>query len=182
VSQVRREWIYRRATGRPLKQRVVRKARGRNDQTDTIDGVRQHISELLDGDLAPYEAGAMICAHALGRETGQWPWLWLLWATLTAPCGGGHTETLRAEDTMRRAAAEWLEVSAEETRWRRYFDHWLCDELGWPKTSNPSQAGQSTGRSSTSTMMRPNIYPRRLVKVESTDVASGRSTARRHCK
>jgi len=188
LSQVRREWIYRRR--QEYRRIASRPKRARRElQTDTIDEVRQHIRHLLDGDLAPYDAGAMICASALGRETGQWPWLWLLWATLTAPCGG-HRETLRAEDTMRLVAAEWLEVSGDETRCRKYFDHWLHDVLGWPKAlqglrtnaSNSSRAGQSTGGSSASTITSRNIYPCRVDSVEETDAVSRRSATRRYCK
>jgi len=59
--------------------------------------------------------------------------LWLLWGSLTDWVQSKPHETPEAEAAMRRAAREWLEVSRDKLRWRRYFDRWLYDEMGYAR-------------------------------------------------
>ena len=61
--------------------------------------------------------------------------LWLLWGSLTDWVENKPDETALAEAKMRRAAAEWLEVADDGLRWRRFFDRWLYDEMGYERKS-----------------------------------------------
>jgi hypothetical protein len=76
-------------------------------------------------------AAEIICEEALGRASGPWPQLWVLWAILGSWWGTGGHERRRAEEDMRRAAQEWLDISDVETEWRAYFNRWSQELLGW---------------------------------------------------
>jgi hypothetical protein len=67
--------------------------------------------------------------------------LWLLWGALTDWVEMKPEEIVEAEQTMRRAASEWLEVADEEPRWRDYFEHWLYTEMGYsrPEEDTPAE-------------------------------------------
>lgn len=101
---------------------------------------RQHASALVDGLVQPYEAGRAIWAAGLGgtgscRDGSHCSALWLLWGSLTDWVENKPAEAAEAEVTMRRAAAEWLEVADNEIRWRQYFERWLYDEMGYERES-----------------------------------------------
>jgi len=102
--------------------------RERSAATSTIEDIREHFLALLDGELSPPRACETICSEALGRGTGPWPKLWLLWAILGARWGSGGSERRNAERAIRRAACEWLDVAQDDAQRQRYFERWL-DEL-----------------------------------------------------
>jgi hypothetical protein len=158
----------------------------RSSHTGTIDDVRELMGALLVGELSPQETSKIICAEALGRESGPWPWLWLLWAALSAPCGTGRAATRRAEADMRRAAREWLELSSGEAQWRAYFDRWLQEILGWRKaTGTQTVAGVmalARGGSGRSVPEGTNGDDPRLGRSTIGDAVSRRSAQRRDCK
>jgi len=109
--------------------------RERNALPGTIDELRVLLRRVERGELGALEAGETICAAALGRPCGQWPWLWLLWAALTDRCAGGTDPRGQAEEDIRRAAGEWLTLSDDEADWRPYFDRWLRAITGSPAGS-----------------------------------------------
>ena len=143
---------------------------------------------LLDGELSPQETGEKLCDEALGRHNGPWPWLWLLWAALSAPCGTGRSATRRAEADMRRAAREWLELSGEEADWHAYFDRWLEEILGWRNaTATPTAANMMIPARSWSARFVPeratdSSGDPRLGRSTNGDAPTGRSARRRDCR
>lgn len=105
---------------------------------DALALVRKHAVSLMEGREEPYVAArAMSGAGFDGsfcEEKAPDPEhckaLWLLWGTLTDWIELKPEQSTEAEDSMRRAAAEWLEVMDEEPKWRDYFQHWLYSEMG----------------------------------------------------
>ncbi len=123
-----------------------------------LDDVRGPFRALLDGQRSPQQTAEIICAEALGRDNGQWPWLWLLWAALSAPCASGQRETERAEEDMRRAAQEWLALSSDELEWRPYFDRWLGRTLRWqPAVTKPLRGVSAPATENPRLRRRPKI-------------------------
>ncbi len=103
---------------------------------EALARIRARTEELVAGSADPYEAGRDIWAAAMGASSGDsldgehcWA-LWLLWGALTDWVEQKPGETPQAEESMQRAAKEWLELPDGEPAWRRYFDHWLYSEMG----------------------------------------------------
>lgn len=103
---------------------------------EALATIRVHAQDLVAGSANSYELGRDIHSMAMSAASGDSPeaehcWaLWLLWGALTDWIERKPDEKLKAEDTMRRAAEEWLELPHGEPAWRRYFDHWLYSEMG----------------------------------------------------
>ena len=114
---------------------------------ETLDDLRDCFCALLDGELSPVATGETVCAAALGRGNGQWPWLWLLWAQLTARWAEDENARRQAEDEMRLAAKEWLFVADGEANWHAYFDRWLNTGLGSVGDRAPDHEGLVRGLS-----------------------------------
>lgn len=116
---------------------------------ESLVRIRARVQELVGGFADPYEAGRDIWATAMAASGGDsldgehcWA-LWLLWGALTDWVEQKPGEKLKAEETMRRAAKEWLELPDGEPAWRRYFDHWLYSEMGLER---PKDAPAAPGR------------------------------------
>jgi hypothetical protein len=103
---------------------------------EALAAVRAAAEELVADSPGPYEIGRDIHSVAMLAASGDSPeaehcWaLWLLWGALTDWVERKPDERPEAEESMRRAANEWLELSDGESAWRRYFDHWLYSEMG----------------------------------------------------
>jgi hypothetical protein len=102
---------------------------------ESLTRIRARAEELVAGATDPYEAGRDIWAAAMAASSGDsldgeqcWA-LWLLWGALTDWAEQKPDEKSQAEESMRRAAKEWLELPDGESAWRRYFDHWLYSEM-----------------------------------------------------
>ena len=99
--------------------------------------IREHAVALEEGREEPYAAAkAMWSAGFDGSfcdekapDPEHCKALWLLWGALTDWVELEPAQSAEAEESMRRAAAEWLEVADEEPRWRAYFQHWLYAEM-----------------------------------------------------
>lgn len=103
---------------------------------EALADIRVRGQELVDGSAIPYEAGRDIHSAAMSAAGGDSPeaehcWaLWLLWGALTDWVELKPNEKAEAEDSMRRAAQQWLELpDGDEPAWRNYFDHWLYSEM-----------------------------------------------------
>jgi hypothetical protein len=100
-----------------------------------LPGLRTLADDLVAGRGAPYEVGTALHRTAMGGvgpvglECAQCHRLWLLWGGLTDWVETRPAERQAAEEAMRRAAREWLEVVDDESAWRPYFDRWLDTEL-----------------------------------------------------
>jgi hypothetical protein len=111
--------------------------------------IRMRAEELVGGSASPYERGRDIHSAAMSAASGESPeaehcWaLWLLWGALTDWVELKPDERLMAEDTMRRAAKEWLELPDGEPAWRRYFDHWLYTEMEMERPKGATSTRQN---------------------------------------
>lgn len=108
-----------------------------------LTALRQHARDIVDGRAEPYAAGREMWGEAMsasgqGRDGSHCYVVWLLWGALTDWAECKPAETVQAEAAMRRAAAEWLEVADDESRWRPFFDRWLYDEMGYERKSPQS--------------------------------------------
>jgi len=116
--------------------------------------VRKHAVALVEGREGPYaaakEMGSAGFDGSFCEEKAPDPEhckaLWLLWGALTDWIELKPEQSVEAEDSMRRAAAEWLEVADEEPRWRDYFQHWLYAEMGYtpPEEAPPTDRSHAT--------------------------------------
>lgn len=98
----------------------------------TIRGIA---SELVAGSRAPYAAAWEMWEAAVhgisGGEGDQdhiWG-LWLLWGALSDWIEIKPEETPLAEESIRRAAAEWLALPDEPNARTTFFSYWLYEEL-----------------------------------------------------
>lgn len=111
---------------------------------EALATVRVQAEELAVGTVSPYAAGREIHSTAMSAANGDSPdaeqcWaLWLLWGALTDWVELKPDEQSQAEESMRRAAKEWLQLPDGELAWRRYFDHWLYSEMGMKRPKNDS--------------------------------------------
>jgi hypothetical protein len=103
---------------------------------ESLTAIRSEADALVSGTAEPYAAGRHIQFTAMAASGGDsldgehcWA-LWLLWGALTDWVEQKPGERPKAEEAMRRAAKEWLELPDGEPAWRRYFDYWLYSELG----------------------------------------------------
>lgn len=150
---------------------------------DTTDELRVPIRAFLEGELGGLRTSEIICAAALGREHGQWPWLWLLWAALGTACASGSCPTAQDQEIMRRAAREWLELEDEETQWRAYFDRWLKELLGRAnmasRRGDPGFASLYDAAEPTRSIAGGRARPNRRHTRAPQDYGAPRSSARR---
>jgi hypothetical protein len=99
--------------------------------------IETFMRDMVDGRSKPYEAGRAIWAEAM-REISAQPDImhpmWLIWGALTDRVEVRPLEEHAAEESMMRAAREWLAISpANEDARRVYFDRWIYDELGYER-------------------------------------------------
>ena len=113
---------------------------------EALAAIRVHSEELVAGTVNPYEAGREIHSTAMSAASGDstdaeqcWA-LWLLWGALTDWVEMKPNEQAEAEESMRRAAEEWLALYDGEPQWRRYFDHWLYTEMGMERPKKTPSA------------------------------------------
>ena len=100
--------------------------------------IRTYAEELVAGRRPAYDVGWNIWETAFASvdesTDGQHcHGLWLVWGPSTDWVENRPDERTQAEAAMRRAAAEWLEVAADEQRWRTWLDRWIYDEMGYER-------------------------------------------------
>ena len=109
---------------------------------DALPVLRHLAGDIVEERGTPYETGRVIWSTAMSAVTASEPEgsqchaLWLLWGALTDWVERKPAERAVAEEAMRRAAREWLDVVDDPPAWRAYFDHWLYDEMRYVRPSN----------------------------------------------
>jgi hypothetical protein len=113
---------------------------------DALNAARKHAVALIEGREEPYAAAKAIWEAGFdgsfceveAPDPEHCKALWLLWGSLSDWVEMKPDESPKAEEKMRRAAAEWLEVADDEPKWRPYFDRWLYTELGYERPADDS--------------------------------------------
>lgn len=147
MDEAPRESLTERLRRDPRYQRVRRpslEAAGPASATsrDALLMLRELARDIVEERGKPYETGRVMWSTAMSAvspsepEGAQCHALWLLWGALTDSVERNPAERPSAEEMMRRAAREWLEVVDDESAWRAYFDRWLYDELGYKRPSS----------------------------------------------
>jgi hypothetical protein len=75
--------------------------------------------------------------HTQDTPEPAWPH-WLLWGALTDRVEVHPDELADAEQSMHRAATEWLVIASQPGRWAAFFDHWPYVERGYERPSETS--------------------------------------------
>jgi hypothetical protein len=114
-----------------------------------LDTIRIHARDLADGRVAPYAAGREIWSTAMAGGTGPSPegdyceGLWMLWGALTDWVENKPEEEAQAEEAMRRAARQWLDVGDDARGRHQYLVRWLYEEMGYERPDHLRQPGQA---------------------------------------
>ncbi len=88
--------------------------------------------KIVAGEGEPYDAGLRIWrdafSHAAKFQDVVWP-MWLLWGALTDWVEVKADQKSLAEQAMRRASREWLDLARDPDSVKQYFERWF-EELG----------------------------------------------------
>jgi hypothetical protein len=93
--------------------------------------ITDELTKMVCGETEPYRAGWIVWSKAfslLKESPNIFGPLWLIWGSMTDWAEQKPKETGIANETMLRAAEEWVSINTEKSR-MDYYIRW-CNELG----------------------------------------------------
>jgi hypothetical protein len=118
-------------------------------ETGALRRIEDQMRQMIDGEVTPNDAGWAIWGTAMSVVTSpelMHP-LWLIWGALTDWVELRPEESAQAEETMVRAAKEWLSIPSTQLDARKaYLDRWVYEEMGYERKPAEPRTAPDRGR------------------------------------